>query len=572
MMQPESDKVISNTPISEGPQIEHHAIEDTLDQSGTKATIPEKDGVLEKNAKQEKISQAQGVQVTTEQELSKKSTAEQKDYSSFTKWEKKFIVFTATIGAFFSPFTAQIYFPALNTLAEDLNVSSSKINLTMTTYMILQATAPAFIGGFSDNAGRRPAYMICFIIYIAADIALAIQNNYVALLILRMVQSAGSSGTVALANAVVADVATSAERGIYVGITSMAGILAPSLGPILGGIISQYAGWKWIFGFLAILAFVFCIPLLLFFPETGRNIVGDGTIPPPAWNRSFLNHINEKKRRKQGITPDYVERDALAAERRIRFPNPLATLVVATEKEAACILFFAGIVYAGFYAVISAMPSQLRDIYGYSDVVIGLMYLPLAGGSLVAAFTNGRLIDWSYAREAKRLGIKLVKSRWQDLSNFPIEKARLQVAAPVLLSCSLFTIAYGWILHFRTNIAGPCVMLFFLGYTLIASTQSISILIVDINPGIAGTATAAFNLIRCLLGAGATALILPMESAMGTGWAFTFIGLLYIVLSPILWVVIKWGPGWRKARKVKEDEKKRKKEQKRKAMEGVEKV
>jgi MFS family permease len=60
---------------------------------------------------------------------------------------------------------------------------------------ILQATAPAFIGGFSDNAGRRPAYMVCFIIYIAADIALALQNNYVALLILRMVQSGGSSGT-----------------------------------------------------------------------------------------------------------------------------------------------------------------------------------------------------------------------------------------------------------------------------------------------------------------------------------------------------------------------------------------
>lgn len=58
-----------------------------------------------------------------------------------------------------------------------------------------------FIGGFSDTAGRRPAYIICFVLYIAADIALALQNNYVALLVLRMVQSGGSSGTVALANA-----------------------------------------------------------------------------------------------------------------------------------------------------------------------------------------------------------------------------------------------------------------------------------------------------------------------------------------------------------------------------------
>ncbi len=86
--------------------------------------------------------------------------------------------------------------------------------------------------------------MICFTIYIIADIALALQNNYVALLILRMLQSAGSSGTVAIANAVVADVATSAERGLYIGITSLTGILAPSLGPILGGVISQYGMFK----------------------------------------------------------------------------------------------------------------------------------------------------------------------------------------------------------------------------------------------------------------------------------------------------------------------------------------
>ena len=502
------EKELSNPSISASMQEVDHASEPKKDHDGASIDV-ENHGPERDITDPEKNSPApDGVQVAALQTIASKAASE-KEYSSFTAWEKKFIVFTATMAAFFSPFSAQIYFPALNTIATDLNVTASKINLTVTTYMvylihnpvlsfsddsqILQATAPAFIGGFADNAGRRPAYMICFTIYIIACIALAIQNNYAALLILRMVQSGGSSGTVALANAVVADVATSAERGSYIGITTLATILAPSLGPILGGIISQYAGWKWIFGFLAILAFVFFIPLLLFFPETGRNIVGDGTIPPPKWIRSFLNRINEKKRLKQGITLDYAERDALAAKRRIRFPNPLATLVIAFEKEGACILFFAALTYAGFYAVISAMPSQLRNIYGYSDIVIGLMYLPLAGGSLVSAFTNGRIIDWSYMREAKRLGIVVKKSRQQDLSEFPIEKARLQIAIPILFACTLFTVAYGWVLHFRTNIAGPCIVLFFLGYTSIASTQSTSILIVDINRGKAGTATAAVN-------------------------------------------------------------------------------
>jgi hypothetical protein len=59
-----------------------------------------------------------------------------KDYSIFGPWQKKFIVFTATMGAFFSPFSTQIYFPALTSIAKDLNVSNSKINLTVTTYMV----------------------------------------------------------------------------------------------------------------------------------------------------------------------------------------------------------------------------------------------------------------------------------------------------------------------------------------------------------------------------------------------------------------------------------------------------
>jgi sugar phosphate permease len=115
-------------------------------------------------------------------------------------------------------------------------------------------------------------------------------------------------------------------------------------------------------------------------------------------------------------------------------------------------------------------------------------------------------------------------------------------------------------------------MLFIQGFSLISSTQCISILIIDINPKVAGTATAAFNLIRCLLGAGATALILPMTDKMGLGWAYTLIGLIYILLAPMLMAVVKWGPTWRRERKEKEDEKARLKKEKTEASEGVQKV
>lgn len=78
-----------------------------------------------------------------------------------------------------------------------------------------------FIGGLADTAGRRPAYVVCFVVYIAANIGVALCQNYAELMVLRCLQSAGSASTVALCQAVVADVVTSAERGQYIGITSI---------------------------------------------------------------------------------------------------------------------------------------------------------------------------------------------------------------------------------------------------------------------------------------------------------------------------------------------------------------
>jgi hypothetical protein len=63
-------------------------------------------------------------------------------YSSFSTGKKRYIVSTAAGAGLFSSLSAQIYFPALNTLAEDLNVSASLINLTVTSYMVCRRHGP----------------------------------------------------------------------------------------------------------------------------------------------------------------------------------------------------------------------------------------------------------------------------------------------------------------------------------------------------------------------------------------------------------------------------------------------
>lgn len=190
-------------------------------------------------------------------------------HSVFSRNQKRFIVFMASWAGFFSPVSGQIYFPALNALSADLRVSNTLINLTLTSYMIFQGLAPTFIGDLADTAGRRLAYAVCFIIYIGANIGLALQNSYAALFVLRCIQSSGSSGTIAMASGVVSDVATASERGSYMGYTLAGSLVGPAIGPVLGGILSQFLGWRAIFWFLTILGAAFFIVFAIFFPETG---------------------------------------------------------------------------------------------------------------------------------------------------------------------------------------------------------------------------------------------------------------------------------------------------------------
>ncbi|KAF7589418.1 hypothetical protein BBP40_004322 [Aspergillus hancockii] len=450
-------------------------------------------------------------------------------YSSFTRAQKRYIIFCASWAGFFSPVSSQIYYPALNTLAHDLHVSSSLINLTLTSYMIFQGLSPMFVGDFADKAGRRPAYIICFLLYIAANIGLALQDNYAALFILRCLQSAGSSTTIALSSGVVADIATAAERGSYMGFVTAGSLLGPSVGPVIGGLLAQYLRWRAIFWFLAIFAGAFTVQLLILFPETARNIVGNGSIPPPTWNLSLMNWYHNRSRR----TEEQIN-GASEIGRKLSFPNPTKTLSIVFQKDTSLILFSNAILFAGFYDVSASIPAIYEDLYGLNDLQIGLCYIPFGLGASIASIATGKMLDYNYRRLAKRLGYPLHGTRPRDLKDFPIEKARLQLAFPLLTAGSLTVIAFGWVLHFKVHLAAPTTILFLMGLGVTGAFNTVSTLLVDLYPTNASAATASNNFVRCLLGAGATALIDPMLNAMGRGWCFTFIALVMLATAPLL--------------------------------------
>lgn len=121
-------------------------------------------------------------------------TEQSTTYSIFTREQKCGIVLLVAFAAVFSPLSSFIYYPARNALAYDLHVSLHEIDLNMTSYMVVSGVIPTWVGGMADKLGRRPVYLVIFTIYLVANVGLACQKSYPVLLVLRMVQSAGSSG------------------------------------------------------------------------------------------------------------------------------------------------------------------------------------------------------------------------------------------------------------------------------------------------------------------------------------------------------------------------------------------
>jgi MFS family permease len=142
-------------------------------------------------------------------------------YSIFTVPQKRWITFVVAFIAWFSTLSSFIYFPALSLIALDLHTSIEGVNFTVTTYLIASAVIPSIVAPVADLKGRRPIYMITFSIYLIANIGLALQKSLVGLIFLRVVQSVGISGAFAITYGVIADIASPAERGSYVGVVAL---------------------------------------------------------------------------------------------------------------------------------------------------------------------------------------------------------------------------------------------------------------------------------------------------------------------------------------------------------------
>jgi predicted MFS family arabinose efflux permease len=169
---------------------------------------------------------------------------------------------------------------------------------------------------------------------------------------------------------------------------------ATSLGPVIGGGLTQGFGWRAIFWFLVIFTGSHFVVMLLFFPETQRNIVGNGSIRPKGLIYQTVFSLIRKRREAKdakvvAVGEKQEAEQGVPAKRRLRFPNPLACLPVLANKGSLLVILITAINYAVKAALQTSLDAQCVELYGLNYIQAGLVYLPSGVGGGVGSYGAG---------------------------------------------------------------------------------------------------------------------------------------------------------------------------------------
>jgi EmrB/QacA subfamily drug resistance transporter len=300
----------------------------------------------------------------------------------------------AMLGAVMSILDTTIVNVALATLGHQLHSSLSHIQWVITGYMLSLAAVIPVTGWASRRFGAKRVFLISLSLFTIGSFLCGLATTDTELILFRVLQGIGGGMIMPLAQIIMADAAGPKRMGRVMGLVAVPMMLAPTLGPLLGGTIIQVLNWHWIF-FVNLIVGAFAIPLAIKLLPTKTGSKTDGLdftglalmsiglvaitygLAEAGTYYSFGNsHV---------WVPVLVGVVLVAvfAFHALRIKNPLLDLRLYRNRHftAASIVMFA--LGAAVFGAMILMPLYWQDLRGYNVIDTGLLTGPQGLGMAI---------------------------------------------------------------------------------------------------------------------------------------------------------------------------------------------
>src|SRR6202049_2787432 len=166
-------------------------------------------------------------------------------------WKPKYnpwlIAVVVAMAAFMEVLDTSIANVALPYMAGNLGASNDQSTWVLTSYLVSNAIVLPISGWLACALGRKPFFMTCLTVFTVSSLLCGLAPSLGLLLLFRVLQGAGGGGLQPMAQAILADTFPPQQRGLAFALYGITAIMAPTIGPTLGGWITFNYSWRWIF-------------------------------------------------------------------------------------------------------------------------------------------------------------------------------------------------------------------------------------------------------------------------------------------------------------------------------------
>jgi DHA2 family multidrug resistance protein len=330
------------------------------------------------------------------------------------------IACVVSLAAFMEVLDTSIANVALPHIAGNLGASSDESTWVLTSYLVSNAIILPITGWLVSLIGRKRFFLICISLFTVSSLLCGIAPTLPFLLMARVIQGIGGGGLQPMAQAILADTFPPSKRGLAFSVNGMTAIVAPAIGPTVGGWITDSYTWRWIFlmnlpvGILAlflVFTYVEDPPFLrrITLQESKIDYFGFGLL---AVGVGFLQIVLDKGQEDDWFGSSFIVTLSIISVvslvllvlRQLRIKNPILDVRLFTNMNFATSSVMMLMVGAASFSTTVLMPQFLQTQMGYTAESAGMVLSVAALILLVELPIVGRLTAFVQARYLMAFG------------------------------------------------------------------------------------------------------------------------------------------------------------------------